>query len=64
MSATGRVGVTCHGDTDILPNSRVLPYGSRWSKGGFECWSRQTGLRCENRGGHGFYLSRRRSYRF
>ena len=64
MTATGRVGVTCHGDTAILPNSRVLHYGSRWRQGGFSCLSRVSGLRCRNRAGHGFLRSRQRSYRF
>lgn len=64
MNATGRVGLTCHGDTAILPSSRVLRYGSRWTHGGFACVSRAKGLRCRNRAGHGFFLSRRHSYRF
>jgi hypothetical protein len=64
MTATGRVDLTCHGDTAILPSSRVLHYGSWWKKGGFACVSRASGLRCHNRAGHGFVLSRQRSYRF
>jgi hypothetical protein len=64
MGATGRVFVTCHGDTAIDPRSRVLRYGATWKKSGFVCTSKRTGLRCRNRGGHGFFLSRRRSYRF
>jgi hypothetical protein len=64
MTATGRVAITCHGDTAILPNARMLRYGSRWTGAGFTCVSRLRGLRCRNRTGHGFFLSRRRSYRF
>ncbi|HEY7421272.1 MAG TPA: DUF6636 domain-containing protein [Gaiellaceae bacterium] len=64
MSATGRVGLTCHGDTAILPSSRVLRYGSRWTHAGITCRSRTRGLTCRNRAGHGFFLSRRHSYRF
>lgn len=64
MNPTGRVQLTCHGDTAILPTARVLPYGASWSHGGFTCSSRSIGLRCENRSGHGFFLSRQRSYRF
>jgi len=64
MSVTGRVGITCHGDTEILPNARILPYGTRWSRGGFVCRSRESGLLCENRSGHGFFLSRGHSNRF
>ena len=64
MTTHGRVVLTCHGDTAILPNSRVLRYGSRWTHGGFTCRSRAKGLRCRNGAGHGFFLSRQRSYRF
>lgn len=64
MNATGRARLTCHGDTAILPDARVLRYGRRWRHGGFVCSSRATGLRCRNRSGHGFFLSRQRSYRF
>jgi Family of unknown function (DUF6636) len=64
MKATGRVDVTCHGDTAILPNARVLRYGKRWSSHGLACRSRKVGLRCSNRSGHGFFLSRQHSYRF
>ena len=64
LAPTGRARLTCHGDTAIDPTSRVLRYGTRWSRGGFTCTSRQAGLRCSNRSGHGFFLSRARSYRF
>jgi hypothetical protein len=64
MTATGRVGLTCHGDTAIIPSSRVLAYGSRWTHAGFTCRSRASGLTCRNRAGHGFFLSRQHSYRF
>ncbi len=64
MNATGAVHLTCHGDTAILPNARVLRYGTRWSSHGIVCWSRKVGLRCRNRSGHGFFLSRQHSYRF
>ena len=59
-----RAAITCHGDTAIVPRSRVLRYGTRWRRGGFTCTSRVTGLRCTNRSGHGFFLSRAHSYRF
>jgi len=35
MNRTGRVAITCHGDTAILPNARVLRYGTRWRRAGF-----------------------------
>ena len=64
MRVTGLVEITCHGDTAIIKGSKVLAYGKTWSRGGFECWSRAVGLRCVNHSGHGFFLSRRHSYRF
>ena len=64
MGVTGRVSITCHGDTAIDPRSRVLRYGTTWKKSGFVCTSKRAGLRCRNRSGHGFFLSRQRSYRF
>jgi hypothetical protein len=64
LSRTGRAVVTCHGDTAILQNARVLRYGTTWARGGFSCSSRVSGLRCRNASGHGFFLSRSRSYRF
>jgi hypothetical protein len=64
LQRNGRAILTCHGDTAILPRSRVLDYGATWSHGGFTCTSRAVGLRCRNASGHGFFLSRARSYRF
>ena len=64
MRTTGRPYLTCHGDTAIDPRSRVLRYGRSWSRSGFTCLSRISGLRCTNRSGHGFFLSRGHSYRF
>jgi hypothetical protein len=64
LNATGRARVVCAGDTTVNRRARVLRYGSRWSKGGFTCTSRRTGLRCKNRSEHGFLLSRARSFRF
>jgi hypothetical protein len=64
MGPTGRARVVCAGDTALVPRARVLRYGSRWSRAGFTCKSRAKGLRCANRSGHGFFLSRARSYRF
>lgn len=64
MARTGRARLTCHGDTAILPQARVLRYGSSWSRNGFVCASGVAGLRCRNAGGHGFFMSKQRSYRF
>ncbi|HLX31640.1 MAG TPA: DUF6636 domain-containing protein [Gaiellaceae bacterium] len=64
MEVTGKVFITCHGDTAIDPKARALAYGERWSLGGFACLSRAIGLTCRNRSGHGFFMSRQHSYRF
>jgi hypothetical protein len=61
---TGRALTVCAGDTAVDRRARALPYGRRWSHGGFTCLSRRIGLRCRNRSGHGFFLSKKHSYRF
>jgi hypothetical protein len=64
MNATGRARTVCAGDTSVDRRAKVLRYGQRWSNGGLTCTSRLAGLRCSNRSGHGFFLSRRHSFRF
>jgi hypothetical protein len=64
MNIHGRAILTCHGDTVIIKGSRVIAYGKTWSRGGFTCWSRTTGLRCRNASRHGWFLSRQHSDRF
>ena len=64
LNLTGRARLTCHGDTAIDPRARVLAYGVTWRRNGFSCVSRLAGLTCRNRSGHGFFLSRKRWYRF
>jgi hypothetical protein len=64
MRSTGRATTVCAGDTAVDRRAKVLRYGSTWSRGGFTCASRKTGLRCTNRARHGFFLSKQRSHRF
>ena len=64
LNRTGRAVVTCAGDSTNEPGARIIPYGATWRLGPFHCASRLTGLRCSNASGHGFFLSRARSYRF
>lgn len=64
MRKTGLATYVCHGDTVLDPRARVLAYGKTWARDGFKCLSQTTGLRCSNLSGHGFFLSRERSYRF
>jgi hypothetical protein len=64
LNRTGRARTVCAGDTAVNRHAKVLRYGHKWSASGFSCTSRRTGLRCKNRSGHGFSLSRAHSYRF
>ena len=64
MAPKGRSSVVCAGDTAVNRQARELRYGSKWSRAGFTCTSKKAGLRCRNHSGHGFFLSRARSYRF
>ena len=61
MGPRSRVHVLCVGDTALDPKARVLKYGeSKLFGGKFRCTSRISGLRCQNRAGHGFFLSRQK----
>jgi len=64
LGPTGRTRVMCAGDTAVDRRAKVLRYGRTWSRDGFTCASRVGGLRCSNRSGHGFHLSRLHSFRF
>jgi len=64
MHATGKARTVCAGDTTVDRHAKVVRYGHRWKAGGFSCLSRKIGLRCTNRSGHGFFLSKQHSYRF
>jgi hypothetical protein len=48
----------CHGDTVAVPGAAVLSYGRSFKRGGIACLSEKRGLTCQNRKGHGFFLSR------
>jgi uncharacterized protein DUF6636 len=57
----GRAEVMC-GRKDMIQPRTILRTAIR--RVGFECVMRGAGVRCHNRSGHGFFVSRRRSYRF
>jgi hypothetical protein len=61
---TGGPHFLCITDTIYDPRAKVLAYGRTWRGGGFTCTSRTAGLRCTNRSGRGFFLSRGRSFAF
>jgi hypothetical protein len=63
MTLVSRPKTFCAGDT-ALGQGPVLAYGASLRIEGFTCTSQRTGLRCTNRAGHGFFLSRERWRRF
>jgi hypothetical protein len=54
----------CAGVEAVDTRAKLLRYGHRWKRGGFNCFSNTAGLRCHNLSGHGFFISRKHSYRF
>lgn len=61
MGPTGRAHILCVGDTALNAKAKVLRYGASKLYGGkFRCSSHTTGLRCQNRSGHGFFISRQK----
>ena len=64
MVETGKPSLTCAGDSANDPHAKTIPYGVTWRIGPFICTSKRTGLHCQNRTGHGFFLSRAHSFRF
>ena len=49
----------CAGDTLMSPDARILRYGATWKRGPFTCTSSTSGMRCKNRSGVGFLISKR-----
>ena len=64
LSRNDGTRIGCVSDSVFSPTARVIPYGGRWSRDGITCRSSTSGLRCANRNGRGFFMSRGRSYRF
>lgn len=65
MGPRGRAEVLCAGDTALNPKAAVLPYGkSKLFGRKFRCTSRTSGLRCQNRSGHGWFLSAQKQSTF
>jgi hypothetical protein len=64
LGRRGRARISCVSDSVFNASARVLRYGTTWRRDGFTCISRVAGLRCRNATGHGFFLSRKRSFRF
>ncbi len=64
LEPTGRAVVDCRGDTNRTTNAPMLAYGKTVYGKGWQCTSRQDGVLCQNRSGHGFHLSRIRQQLF
>jgi uncharacterized protein DUF6636 len=60
MTKRGKASPVCAGDTVYDKRLHVLRYGHVWKHRGIGCKSTRAGLKCHNRGGHGFFLSRQR----
>lgn len=58
MTAEGKAGRICAGDTVTDDRYPVLEYGSTWRRGNFRCMSERSGLRCVNKTGSGWLLRR------
>jgi hypothetical protein len=63
LTERGRAERVCYGDT-IVGKSKILGYGQTWRVAGFTCDSSTVRLRCTNRSGRGFELSRARQRLF
>ena len=64
MRRTGPAGVRFLRSNIRTEGLAALAYGRSWSRLGFRCASRRTGLTCRNRSRHGFFLSRESQRRF
>jgi hypothetical protein len=64
VGATGRAKRIHVTDSAMDPQAPVLAYGKTRAFGRISCTSRQTGMTCRNRSGHGFTVSRGRQRLF
>jgi hypothetical protein len=58
LRAEGRAALLCAGDTVRNDEAFVLGYGAEWLSPDLNCNSSESGIRCVNREGHGFQVSR------
>ncbi|OMC16927.1 hypothetical protein A5735_07975 [Mycolicibacter heraklionensis] len=58
IAAHGKPEFVCAGDTTFSPDAKTLDYGQRDSSATHVCTSEASGIRCQNREGHGFVISR------
>jgi hypothetical protein len=60
LRADGATELPCEGAPVRDDEAFVLGYGARWEGPGITCRSEEAGLRCANRAGRGFQVSRAR----
>jgi hypothetical protein len=58
MKSKGPAQLACVSDTVADPKLPLLGYGRTWRGAGFVCVSGQGGIKCTNRDGNGWELSR------
>ncbi|UXZ04692.1 DUF6636 domain-containing protein [Moraxella nasicaprae] len=64
LNRTGRAHMNCYSDFPYNQGARVLAYGQSVSGKGWTCTSQQSGMRCTNKDGRGFLLSRKKQTLF
>lgn len=61
LAVSGRAQpVPCAGDAGPFADpahAKLLGYGKTWRAGGLSCTEKRSGLTCENRSRHGFFMS-------
>lgn len=50
--------LSCNGEQLYDELLQVLSHGSEWQADGYRCRSERVGVSCQNKGGHGFFISR------
>ncbi len=63
VPATKHGAISCSGGILYNPSTQhphyvTLAYGGVWRHAMFTCWSRTTGVTCQNRANHGLFISR------
>lgn len=59
LEGSGQARLTCGPKPSRVGYSEIAAYGQSGNFGDITCYSERTGFTCENRSGHGFFLSRR-----
>ncbi|WP_157967491.1 DUF6636 domain-containing protein [Cohaesibacter intestini] len=60
LQGSGSAELICGPKPSRVGYSEIAAYGQSGTFGDITCYSERTGFTCENRSGHGFFLSRRK----